>query len=205
MQGQIPYNHRNQFSREVWRNKAEKPRQYDFQGGLKEQSRKTYSSTTFRVVWRGFAPPAAPQAHPPPHTQQISGAFSAGKSGRSTADKIDFCAFSNTKINSREQSGGTKPENLPQYDFQGGLEGLCPSSCAAGATLTTYPANFRRIQRRKERSQHPTPIKLISVILRIIPLDKTRKTWYSNKCKYNCFLYTDDFASEGSEWNIIQN
>jgi hypothetical protein len=92
MQGQIPYNHRNQFSREVWRNKAEKPRQYDFQGGLKEQSRKTYSSTTFRVVWRGFAPPTAPQAHP----HHIPNEFPAHSSperavAASYADKIDFC------------------------------------------------------------------------------------------------------------------
>jgi hypothetical protein len=44
------------------------------------------------------------------------------------------------------------------------LEGRSPSISAAGATPSpTNPANFRRIQRRKERSQHHTPIKLISV------------------------------------------
>jgi hypothetical protein len=43
-----------------------------------------HSSTTFREVWRGEAPPAAPQAYPSPQTRQISGAECSGKSGHST-------------------------------------------------------------------------------------------------------------------------
>jgi hypothetical protein len=90
-----------QLSGVVWRNKAGKPQQCNFRGwfggtkpeshgdatfggGLEEQNRKAHKDTTFGAVWRGFAPPVAPQAQPPPHTQQISGALSAGKSDRNT-------------------------------------------------------------------------------------------------------------------------
>jgi hypothetical protein len=48
--------------------------------------------------------------------------------------------------------GRIKPESHGDTTFRGGLEGLRPSICAAGATPTTNPVNFRRIQRRKERS-----------------------------------------------------
>jgi hypothetical protein len=46
---------------------------------------------------------------------------------------------------------GNKAGKSTADDFQGGPEGQSPSGCAAGATPTTYPANFRCIQRRKER------------------------------------------------------
>jgi hypothetical protein len=42
-----------------------------------------------------------------------------------------------TTVQFSERSGGTKPESYGNTTFGGGLEGLCPSNCAAGATPST--------------------------------------------------------------------
>jgi hypothetical protein len=63
-----------------------------------------------------------------------------------------------------------KPESHGSTTSEDGLEGQSPSSCAAGAAKDPDPVNFRRIQRRKERSQYYVLTKLISVRKSLNPL-----------------------------------
>jgi hypothetical protein len=61
--------------------------------------------------------------------------------------------------------GGIKPERSQRHIFWGRYGGAQPLHLRRRRTpLTPNPANFRRIQRRKARSQHYALIKLISVL-----------------------------------------